>query len=131
MSTTSIPQETKDAFKTLRFSRKSTCLVLKINDLTILVDEEISLEDIELPNQPRFLIISLEFKHSDGRVSFPLCGIYYNPDSSSMQQRMVYASSVNLVTQEAGIPKMFELVDPDDFNYDWVCAQLKTIMTRP
>jgi hypothetical protein len=109
MSTTTIPQATKDSLKSLRFNRKSTCLLLKIHDLEIVVEEKVDLEDIDLPNQPRYMIISLEFKHTDGRVSYPMCGVYYNPDSSSMQQRMMYASSVNLLVQEAAIAKVFNI----------------------
>jgi hypothetical protein len=58
-------------------------LKIDVNQLIIVVDEyfqDMTLEDLqaELPDStPRFLVISYELKHKDGRISYPLCGIYY------------------------------------------------------
>lgn len=35
----------------------------------------------ELPaSQPRFVVYSYKLSHSDGRISYPLCFIYFSPD---------------------------------------------------
>jgi hypothetical protein len=111
--TCTISQDSKDHFKTLRFRKDKTnaCLILKINtnELTVGVDQylqDIKIEDLqeELPDStPRYLIISYELKHKDGRISYPLCGVYYNPSNSSLNNKMLYASSSTVVFQEAGI----------------------------
>ncbi|KAJ3344053.1 calpain 7 [Gonapodya sp. JEL0774] len=49
--------------------------------------EETSLEDLadELPeNTPRYIILSYKLTHKEGRVSYPLVFIYYNPDIPRM-----------------------------------------------
>lgn len=48
------------------------------------VMENMSLEDLadELPDhQPRYVILSYEYKHDDGRVSYPLIFFYWSPIS--------------------------------------------------
>lgn len=45
--------------------------------------QDCTIEEIcdELPSQqPRFILISFEYNHTDGRVSLPLCFVFYTPD---------------------------------------------------
>ena len=82
-------------------------------------NENTSIEEIaeELPtSSPRFLILSYELKHKDGRVSYPLVGIYYCPVGSSTNMRMLYASSTNMVFEQAQITgKVRKSIDKPDF----------------
>jgi hypothetical protein len=69
-------------------------------------NENTTVEEIaeELPTStPRFLIMSYELKHKDGRVSYPLVGIYYCPVGASTNLKMLYASSTNMVFEQAQI----------------------------
>jgi hypothetical protein len=68
-------------------------LLLKIDPKELIVGVDEYLQDIdisalraELPESsprfpyaitPRFLVISYELKHKDGRISYPLAGVYY------------------------------------------------------
>lgn len=71
-------------------------LIGKINKdkLVIEMDSEedaIELEELaeELPeNIPRYIILSYELKHDDGRVSFPLVFLFYCPVGANTQLRM-------------------------------------------
>ena len=93
--TCSIPPETEAHFKQFRFkyqttfngrkSKENAALLLKINTtlLTVEVDSVLDPCDISeisdlLPESaPRFIILSYKFEHKDGRVSYPMLGIYY------------------------------------------------------
>ncbi|KAJ3000862.1 hypothetical protein HDV02_002325 [Globomyces sp. JEL0801] len=108
-------------------------LVLKIdpNSLQVVVEhylQNVTLEDIveELPEtSPRFIVISYELKHKDGRISYPLAG-------SSLNNRMCYASTVTQVFTEAGITgKVFDLVEAEELTDDWMVSQLESSKTRP
>ena len=45
----------------------------------------------ELPeNSPRFVVLSYELNHNDGRTSFPLILIYWAPQTSSMELSTLY-----------------------------------------
>jgi hypothetical protein len=60
-------------------------LILKIDPKELLVILDDYMENIEMTSiseelpetSPRFLVLSYELKHRDGRISYPLAGIYY------------------------------------------------------
>ncbi|KAI0818645.1 hypothetical protein BC629DRAFT_1587993 [Irpex lacteus] len=81
--TVDIPQELKTALRKFRFARRNAghaAIVVKINKQKLIMEEveqfdNISLEDLaeELPeNAPRYVVLSYELAHDDGRKSFPL-----------------------------------------------------------
>lgn len=50
----------------------------------------------ELPeNSPRFIVLSYELHHKDGRTSFPLVLIYWAPQTSSMELKTLYTRYVD------------------------------------
>jgi hypothetical protein len=119
-------------------------LKINTNELSVVLDQylqDIKIEDLqeELPDStPRYLIISYELKHKDGRISYPLCGVYYNPSNSSLNNKMLYASSSTVVFQEAGITgkviithEIFDLTDPEDLTEEWLVNMLEASKTRP
>ena len=63
-------------------------MILKIDpkELVVVQDEyldPVDIQDIQdsLPDAtPRYVIISYELKHQDGRISYPIVGLYYNPE---------------------------------------------------
>lgn len=54
----------------------------------------------ELPeNSPRFVVLSYELHHRDGRTSFPLVLVYWAPQTSSMELSTLYTRWANVVPQ--------------------------------
>ncbi|KAJ3274953.1 hypothetical protein HDV01_001817 [Terramyces sp. JEL0728] len=77
----------------------------------------------ELPDStPRFVVVSFELKHKDGRISYPLTG-------SSLNNKMLYASSSAVTFHEAGI--VFELIDGEELDDEWLIEKLESSKTRP
>lgn len=135
-------QEVLDKIKELRFRKDKTnaCLILKIDpkELLVILDEYMDNTDLNsiseaLPSTtPRFLVISYELKHKDGRISYPLTGIYYNPEGASTSNKMLYASSTSLIFHEAGIVgKVFDLQNGEDLSDEWLVQRLESSKTRP
>nr|XP_019048601.1 hypothetical protein I302_02373 [Kwoniella bestiolae CBS 10118]OCF27531.1 hypothetical protein I302_02373 [Kwoniella bestiolae CBS 10118] len=125
--TVDIPQDVIAALKKFRFTnRKSTAAIsVKIvkASLSMAVDEEFedqSIEEIaeELPeNHPRYVLLSHELKHKDGRISYPLLLInwrvcsYTAPSGAPMELMTLHASSLNYFQQVAEVAKVLEVRD--------------------
>ncbi|CAO3624373.1 unnamed protein product [Mucor hiemalis] len=89
-------QKIKD-FRFAKYESGNAAFVLQIDRKTLKIVEDevhdnISLEDLieELPeNTPRFVILSYELKHDDGRVNFPLVFIYWSPSTAKAEVNML------------------------------------------
>jgi len=87
--TVDIPQELKDSIRKFRFTRHkgNAALVVKINKQKLIMEEvdrldDISLEELadELPeSSPRYVVLSYNLVHKDGRSSSPLVLINWAP----------------------------------------------------
>ncbi|KAN0123886.1 glia maturation factor beta [Russula decolorans] len=87
--TVDIPQELKDSIRKFRFTRHkgNAALVVKINKQKLIMEEvdrldDISLEELadELPeSSPRYVVLSYNLVHKDGRTSSPLVLINWAP----------------------------------------------------
>ncbi|XP_046892302.1 glia maturation factor gamma isoform X2 [Hypomesus transpacificus] len=89
--------------------------------------EDITLDDLrnELPErQPRFIVYSYKYIHSDGRVSYPLCFIFSSPVGCKPEQQMMYAGSKNQLVQAAELTKVFETRNIDDLSEEWLKDKL-------
>jgi hypothetical protein len=94
VKTCTISTEVTEALNTFRFSKAKTleCLILKIDVETLVVIPDSTLTDTtieeiaeELPdNTPRFLLLSYPLPGDDGRISYPLVGLFYTPKSASL-----------------------------------------------
>ncbi|KAG9318824.1 hypothetical protein JVU11DRAFT_927 [Chiua virens] len=120
--TVDIPDALKDSLRKFRFARRnqgSAALIVKINKQKLVMEEEdqfdnISIEDLaeELPeNTPRFVVLSYELKHQDGRTSFPLVLINWAPSSSEITLMTLYASAFINFQNAADISKVIEARD--------------------
>lgn len=70
----------------------------------------------ELPdNSPRFVVLSYPFKLSDGRLKTPLVLLYWRPPTCGQESKMLYAGSVELMREKAGVAKVIEISDEEDF----------------
>ncbi|XP_048456269.1 glia maturation factor beta isoform X3 [Rhincodon typus] len=96
----------------------------------VILDEEyedISPEELknELPeHQPRFVVYSYRYKHTDGRVSYPLCFIFFSPCGCKPEQQMIYAGSKIGLVDVAEFTKVFEIRNTEDFSEEWLCKKL-------
>ncbi|KAI9341799.1 hypothetical protein DFJ73DRAFT_536248 [Zopfochytrium polystomum] len=125
-----VPPEVVAAGKDLRFRKGRTmaCLIIKLDPNTLQASvqqrlDDCTVEDLqeELPDSsPRLIVISYELKHEDGRVSFPLIGIYYLPPNASDKLRMVYASGQQDVFRALDIVKVYDITDTDDLSDAWL-----------
>ncbi|KAI0797588.1 maturation factor [Abortiporus biennis] len=120
--TVDIPQELKTSLRKFRFVRRnagSAALIVKINKQKLIMEEveqfdDISIDDLaeELPeNAPRYVVLSHELNHSDGRKSFPLVLVNWAPQSSEMGLLTLHASAFLDFQNTADISKVLEVRD--------------------
>ncbi|KAH8106788.1 maturation factor, partial [Cristinia sonorae] len=120
--TVDIPQELKTALRKFRFARRnagSAAIVVKINKQKLIMEEveqfdNISIDDLaeELPeNAPRYIVLSYELNHDDGRKSFPLVLINWAPTSSEMSLLTLHASAFLDFQATADVGKVIEVRD--------------------
>ncbi|KAJ3502513.1 hypothetical protein NLJ89_g8853 [Agrocybe chaxingu] len=128
--TVDIPQAVKDSLRKFRFARRNAgtaAIVIKINKAKLIMEEveqfdNISIEELaegeclhyplkcELPeNSPRYIVISHEVKHKDGRTSFPLVLINWAPTTSETGMLTLHASALLNFQNTADVSKVIEI----------------------
>ncbi|KAJ7063504.1 hypothetical protein C8F01DRAFT_80108 [Mycena amicta] len=118
--TVDIPKEIKDSLRKFRFARRSqgsAALVIKINKAQLIMEEveqfdNISIEELaeELPeNSPRYVVLSYQLDHPDGRTSFPLVLIDWAPTSSEMGMLLLHGSALMDFQSAADVSKVIEM----------------------
>ncbi|KAF9968797.1 hypothetical protein BGZ70_005601 [Mortierella alpina] len=121
--------------KAFRFAKRSqgiAALICKIdkNKLLIEEDEDLQLESLDelaesLPeNTPRYVVVSYELKHDDGRVSYPLVFIYYSPNGVKPELNMLYASAKTHFQTANDLGKVFDLHDAESLTEKWMRTKL-------
>jgi len=129
-----ISEELKEELKEFRFrkSESTNAIVLKIqrDPQKLLIEDRLENCDIDelresLPaQQPRFALVSYMMKHSDGRVSFPMCLIFYSPQGCNPEIQMLYAGSKNNLVKECGLTKNLEIRDLDELTEEFLRTKL-------
>ncbi|TFK30215.1 glia maturation factor beta [Coprinopsis marcescibilis] len=120
--TVDIPQSIKDTLRKFRFARRnsgSAAIVIKINKAKLIMEEveqfdDISIEELaeELPeNSPRYVVLSYELEHKDGRKSFPLVLVNWAPVSSEIGLLTLHASALLNFQNTADVNKVIEVRD--------------------
>ncbi|KAI0949962.1 hypothetical protein AcW1_006165 [Taiwanofungus camphoratus] len=134
--TVDIPQELKTSLRKFRFARRdagSAALVVKIDKQKLIMEEveqfdNISIDDLaeELPeNSPRYVVLSYELIHGDGRKSFPLILVNWAPTSSEIGLLTLHASAFLDFQATADISKVIEVRDgAEGFTKEFVDAKL-------
>ncbi|GMK58187.1 hypothetical protein CspeluHIS016_0502190 [Cutaneotrichosporon spelunceum] len=122
--TVQIPSDVQEAVKQFRFthSKGNAAVSIKIvkSSLTMAVDDQfvdVSIEEIaeDLPeNSPRFVLISHELKHPDGRVSYPLILVNWMPTTAPTDLMTLQASSLSYFQQTAEVAKVLEVRDGEE-----------------
>lgn len=96
----------------------------------IVIDElndEVTIEELQesLPShQPRFVILSYKREHGDGRISFPLCFIFYTPRDSHVELQMMYAGSKIALQREADMTRTYEIRELEELTEEWLLEKL-------
>jgi len=134
--TVDIPQELKTALRKFRFARRnagSAALIVKINKQKLIMEEveqfdSISIEELgeELPeNAPRYVVLSHELNHKDGRKSFPLVLVNWAPRTSETSLLTLHASALIDFQSTADISKVLEVRDgAEGFTNESIDSQL-------
>ncbi|KAI9509350.1 hypothetical protein F5148DRAFT_1275283 [Russula earlei] len=118
--TVDIPQELKDSVRKFRFTRHkgNAALVVKINKQKLIMEEadrfdNISLEDLaeELPEaSPRYVVLSYNLVHEDGRASSPLVLINWAP-ACETSLLTLHASALQDFQNAVDVAKALEVRD--------------------
>ncbi|RSH89432.1 hypothetical protein EHS25_001981 [Saitozyma podzolica] len=116
-----IPLDVKDALKKFRFANNKGTAGISVKivkaSLSMAVDEEfqdMTIDEMaeELPeSSPRYVLISHELKHKDGRISYPLILINWAPSGSPTDLMTLHASSLSYFQQTAEVAKVLEVRD--------------------
>lgn len=75
-------------------------------------------------HQPRYVVLSYKRRHEDGRVSYPLCFIFYTPRDSHRELQMMYAGSKVTVQREADVSRAYEVRELEDLTEEWLVEKL-------
>ncbi|KIK98705.1 hypothetical protein PAXRUDRAFT_649675 [Paxillus rubicundulus Ve08.2h10] len=120
--TVDIPPALVDSLRKFSFAKRSqgsAAFVVKIDKNKLTMEEEdqfdnISIGDLveELPeNSPRYVVLSYELKHGDGRTSFPLVLINWAPPSSETKSMTLHASAFIHFQRAANLNKVVDIYD--------------------
>jgi len=121
-NTVDIPQELKDSLRKFRFAKRSKgncALVIRVNKQKLILEEVeqfdgVELEELaeELPSQnPRFVLLSYEMHHSDGRISYPLIIVNWLPSGCETGLMTLHASATILFQNTADVQRVVEVRD--------------------
>lgn len=129
-----IEDDVKDALKKFRFRKSQTnaALILKVDKekQKVCIDEfveDIQMEEVQdlIPaHQPRYIVYSYKMEHSDGRVSYPMCFIFYTPRDIQMELQVLYAGMKLVLQREAELTKVFEVRELEELTEDWLKEKL-------
>ncbi|WFD32283.1 hypothetical protein MSPP1_003328 [Malassezia sp. CBS 17886] len=121
-ATVDIAPELLPALRRFRLAKRAAtgaAFVVKIDKKQLLMEEEEVLdpttpEDLaeELPeHSPRFVVLSYELRHSDGRISYVCMRASWAPASASMELATLYASALSNFSAAADVGKVIDIRD--------------------
>ncbi|XP_046418024.1 glia maturation factor [Neodiprion pinetum] len=129
-----IEDDVKEELKKFRFrkNKNNAALILKVvrERQKICIDElleDITIDELQdsLPgHQPRYIVYSYKMEHADGRLSYPMCFIYYTPRDSQMELQIMYAGTKLALQKEADLTRVYEVRELDELTEDWLKEKL-------
>ncbi|XP_044750887.1 glia maturation factor beta [Coccinella septempunctata] len=129
-----VTEEVRQALKEFRFRKEqdTSALILKVDRerQQIIIDEKLEnttieeLQDTLRSHQPRYIVLSYRREHEDGRVSYPLCFIYFTPRDSHAELQMLYAASKICLQRTADLSKTFEIRELEELTEEWLLSKL-------
>lgn len=63
-------------------------------------------------------------EHSDGRISYPMCFIFYTPRNIQMELQVLYAGMKLVLQKEAGLTRVYEVRELEELTEDWLKEKL-------
>lgn len=63
-------------------------------------------------------------EHSDGRISYPMCFIFYTPSNIQMELQVLYAGMKLVLQREAGLTRVYEVRELEELTEDWLKEKL-------
>lgn len=108
-------------FLLVKVDREKQLIVLDEKLEGITIDE---LQESLPSHQPRYVILSYKQEHKDGRISYPLCFIYYTPRDSHAELQMMYAGSKISLQRDADLTRAYEVRELEDLNEEWLLEKL-------
>lgn len=75
-------------------------------------------------HEPRYIVYSYKMEHSDGRISFPMCFIFYTPRGIQMELQVLYASMKLVLQKEVELTRCYEVRELEELTEDWLKAKL-------
>uniref|UniRef100_A0A1B6CIG1 ADF-H domain-containing protein n=1 Tax=Clastoptera arizonana TaxID=38151 RepID=A0A1B6CIG1_9HEMI len=124
----------KEALRKFRFKKHETnsALIMKVirNKQVITVDdilEDTSLEELRdiLPShEPRYVVYSNKYIHSDGRISYPMSFIFITPRDSQIELQVMYAGTKLALQKEADLTRVYEVRELDELTDEWLDEKL-------
>ncbi|CAI6346353.1 unnamed protein product [Macrosiphum euphorbiae] len=125
-----IGDDVKETLRKFRFRKttKNAALIMKVDreKQQVCVDEmldDVTLDELReiLPgHQPRYIIYCCKMEHEDGRVSFPMCFIYFTPRDSHMELQIMYAGTKMALQREANLTRVYEVRELDEMTDEWL-----------
>eukprot|EP00736_Rhodelphis_marinus_P001455 Rmarinus@m.10410 len=94
------------------------------------VDFEEFCEDNVPETSPRYIIYSYKWERDDGRVQYPMCFIYYNPEGCRPNLNIIYSRHATQLQNYLDIHKLFTVQNSESLTEDWLKQQLKAQATR-
>jgi len=66
-----------------------------------------------------------EYKRDDGRVTYPLCFIWYNPPASDMALNMIYGQTTEALVTLLKASKTFNVQDAEELTEEWLRSEVQ------
>ncbi|KAJ1350997.1 hypothetical protein KIN20_006930 [Parelaphostrongylus tenuis] len=149
ITTCGISRGLRERLRSFKFSKSTSlnALILKVDrdaQQIVLEDsiEDCSIDEVrrELSQQPRFVLLSYVLRHADGRLSYPMCLVFYSlkmrsvahsplrelagKQGCSPELQMMYAGSKENVVQECEVTNNFEIRDAEELTKEYLDLRL-------
>lgn len=89
--------------------------------------QDIQIEELQdtIPShEPRYIVYSYKMQHTDGRISYPMCFIFYTPRGIQMELQVLYASMKLVLQKEADLTRCYEVRELEELTEDWLKEKL-------
>ncbi|KAL7409237.1 hypothetical protein BDY24DRAFT_403823 [Mrakia frigida] len=117
--TVDIPPSVTASLKAFRFSKAlgHSAISFKINKVKLIIEEDETFSDFadveelaeELPsNSPRYVVVSYQLTHKDGRTSTPMALINWCPMGAPPELMTLHASALSYFQIAADVSKVVE-----------------------
>lgn len=83
-----------------------------------------SLQDELVSHQPRYIVLTYRRDHGDGRISYPLCLIFYSPRDSHAELQMMYAGTKTSLQNHLRVTRSYDVRELDDLTEEWLLEKL-------